>query len=908
MYRNPMGGMGRRGIGGLRGQFNRSRAMGRPAHPTPAPGQNFDLPSRPLGDEIDPMKQGYPLGMPQPGYTPPAAGMNWPPQNIGQPALDPRQQQEMKRFQQAYNDARASMPPGQQFDPRMIQRTDMPSGLTELPGYATPMSPPPSPQQFSAGPQVSLLAPQGPAPYQNISRPLGQPQPLGGPGQQMIGGPQQQGGGQAQGGAKWTMEIKPSEGGMYSGGIVSLAEGGVVPGYFLGKLVKKLAKGAAKLAPMAVGFIPGVSGLAAPLQGLIGGAAKGVSDLAQADWDFDALDVDSILEQGLGATYMAKAQQDPEWAMRNRNKIAAIEQLSSGQAGGQATDATGAATRVMPGAGSPGASGARGGAGDPGTITEVEQSTAQRYGLFDQLTGKAGGGQVGNLYAMRRFGGGPIKGYQEGGEFDEPMYRPPPRRRVRPRRRPRRARPVAPPPPMDMDEMPVMPDVMPVAPPSPTMRPQPAPVEAPPENIEPVVPPTIVAPPPPPPPRPAPVAPPPPPDMDDGGMGGLEEVLPEATGERRRRRQASPDEGGGERREERRSGDSGRRREEAGELGGEWVETTGGAEDPGTDTLLEEGDRHRRDPEQERMAERFAVEDEFGDEDESGQIENIRAIAQGRPADDITSIDGTIVPPPPQASAAPPPLPPETFEPPPVMSAAPEHGGGLFGAPTEQSPIDMFGAGASPFAMPTESAQFEDPRMKAMLERMDASEAPLQSYVPEPEPVEEKEDTKAQGKAEGGVVESMQEMPEVMQMLQMALQAPDDPQSQEIISTLIEAFGEEDFQKLVVSLQAGPSEEMAPPMQSGGMIPGNGDAMADDIRLVADAGTADAQPIDISSGEFVVAGDVVSHLGSGNTNAGAEVLEQFQEDVRMQRTGTPEQAPPIDLEEVLPGTYGERYA
>jgi len=145
-------------------------------------------------------------------------------------------------------------------------------------------------------------------------------------------------------------------------------------------------------------------------------------------------------------------------------------------------------------------------------------------------------------------------------------------------------------------------------------------------------------------------------------------------------------------------------------------------------------------------------------------------------------------------------------------------------------------------------------------------------------------------------------------MLQMALQAPDDPQSQEIISTLIEAFGEEDFQKLVVSLQAGPSEEMAPPMQSGGMIPGNGDAMADDIRLVADAGTADAQPIDISSGEFVVAGDVVSHLGSGNTNAGAEVLEQFQEDVRMQRTGTPEQAPPIDLEEVLPGTYGERYA
>ncbi len=95
-------------------------------------------------------------------------------------------------------------------------------------------------------------------------------------------------------------------------------------------------------------------------------------------------------------------------------------------------------------------------------------------------------------------------------------------------------------------------------------------------------------------------------------------------------------------------------------------------------------------------------------------------------------------------------------------------------------------------------------------------------------------------------------------------------------------------------------------MPSGGKIPGNGDAMADDIRLIADAGTPQAQPIDISSGEFVIAGDVVSHLGSGNTDRGAAVLEQFQKDVRVNRTGTDQQAPPIALQEVLPGTYGYR--
>tara|TARA_R100001244_G_scaffold36686_1_gene33555 strand:- start:194 stop:490 length:297 start_codon:yes stop_codon:yes gene_type:complete len=97
-------------------------------------------------------------------------------------------------------------------------------------------------------------------------------------------------------------------------------------------------------------------------------------------------------------------------------------------------------------------------------------------------------------------------------------------------------------------------------------------------------------------------------------------------------------------------------------------------------------------------------------------------------------------------------------------------------------------------------------------------------------------------------------------------------------------------------------------MQLGGLISGNGDAMADDIITMADEGTPDAQKIAVSSGEYVVAGDVVSGLGSGNTDAGAEVLDQLQEDVRMARTGTSGQAPPMDLSEVLPATYGGRYA
>ena len=137
-----------------------------------------------------------------------------------------------------------------------------------------------------------------------------------------------------------------------------------------------------------------------------------------------------------------------------------------------------------------------------------------------------------------------------------------------------------------------------------------------------------------------------------------------------------------------------------------------------------------------------------------------------------------------------------------------------------------------------------------------------------------------------------------------------------------DVFSQEQFEQLIQQIEseamdemlmAGPPEAMpmAPPvapMQTGGLVPGNGDGMADDILVTADAGTPQAQDVAIGSGEFVVAADVVSGLGSGNTDRGAEVLEQLQDDVRVQRTGTPQQPPPIDLSDVLPGTYGEQYA
>jgi hypothetical protein len=60
------------------------------------------------------------------------------------------------------------------------------------------------------------------------------------------------------------------------------------------------------------------------------------------------------------------------------------------------------------------------------------------------------------------------------------------------------------------------------------------------------------------------------------------------------------------------------------------------------------------------------------------------------------------------------------------------------------------------------------------------------------------------------------------------------------------------------------------------------------------------QPAKLSSGEFVVPSDVVSHLGNGDNESGAGQLHEMMNRVRQQRTGMPSSPPAINPNEVLP--------
>lgn len=82
----------------------------------------------------------------------------------------------------------------------------------------------------------------------------------------------------------------------------------------------------------------------------------------------------------------------------------------------------------------------------------------------------------------------------------------------------------------------------------------------------------------------------------------------------------------------------------------------------------------------------------------------------------------------------------------------------------------------------------------------------------------------------------------------------------------------------------------------GRYLTGASDGMADQVRANIDG----QQEARLSDGEFVIPADVVSHLGNGNSNAGAKQLEQMMANVRKARTGRAEQGKQINPARYMP--------
>ena len=86
-------------------------------------------------------------------------------------------------------------------------------------------------------------------------------------------------------------------------------------------------------------------------------------------------------------------------------------------------------------------------------------------------------------------------------------------------------------------------------------------------------------------------------------------------------------------------------------------------------------------------------------------------------------------------------------------------------------------------------------------------------------------------------------------------------------------------------------------LKRGNYLSGSTDGMADKLPANID-GNQEAR---LSHGEFVIPADVVSHLGNGNSEAGADRLYSMMDKIRKARTGTKKQGKQINPDKFLPG-------
>jgi GH24 family phage-related lysozyme (muramidase) len=85
-------------------------------------------------------------------------------------------------------------------------------------------------------------------------------------------------------------------------------------------------------------------------------------------------------------------------------------------------------------------------------------------------------------------------------------------------------------------------------------------------------------------------------------------------------------------------------------------------------------------------------------------------------------------------------------------------------------------------------------------------------------------------------------------------------------------------------------------MAAGGPVDGAGDGTSDSVPAKID----DRQPAALSTGEFVISADVVSGLGNGDTDAGAEQLYALMDRVRSKRSNGAKQPPTIRPRGLMP--------
>ena len=148
--------------------------------------------------------------------------------------------------------------------------------------------------------------------------------------------------------------------------------------------------------------------------------------------------------------------------------------------------------------------------------------------------------------------------------------------------------------------------------------------------------------------------------------------------------------------------------------------------------------------------------------------------------------------------------------------------------------------------------------------------------------------------ANGGMTPQNKETQLLEQTTQAILGQLPPEQAEIAINMFVDTYGSEVFAQLRNTVL----QSVVPNAQTEGKIEGQGGGMDDEVMGMI----GNQQPVAVSPDEYIVPADVVSGIGDGSSNAGAEQLDEMLDRVRSTRTGTTRQPAPIQAKQggVLP--------
>ena len=159
------------------------------------------------------------------------------------------------------------------------------------------------------------------------------------------------------------------------------------------------------------------------------------------------------------------------------------------------------------------------------------------------------------------------------------------------------------------------------------------------------------------------------------------------------------------------------------------------------------------------------------------------------------------------------------------------------------------------------------------------------------------------GFAEGGQVKDlgMTESEEEIMMNAINALTGKSENPDEDIQTFVQTFGMQALKILQMAIATGKIGDMKQGLP--GLIEGEGDGMSDsiDAELVEKRGRegGQKQPLKVANNEYVIAADVVSDIGNGSTDAGADKLDKLMKEVRKARHASGKQPPEKDMMAVM---------